>query len=160
MLEKLIKVTIAYLGGNVQSREKRAFNVKSCSCLPDFSLTIGWLKRGRLLCFQHMPDTGHHICHGCVCNVSMWSSTRSLLSLNGFPISSMASLSAFTSHANAHASSAHGDGSPSSSWLKSHHPNSPIMRAISGPDTSWVFCQAYSSHLPLLSRCSVHVPGQ
>ena len=51
MLKKLVKVTIAICEAlyNLEKNEQLFFNVESCSCLLDFSLTGGWLKSGRLL---------------------------------------------------------------------------------------------------------------
>ena len=48
MLEKLVKVTIATFEAlyNLEKSEQLFFNVESCSCLLDFSLTGGRLKSG------------------------------------------------------------------------------------------------------------------
>ena len=51
MLEKLVRVTIATCEAmyNLERSEQLFFNVESCSCLRDFSLTGGQLKSGRSL---------------------------------------------------------------------------------------------------------------
>ena len=51
MFENLVMVTIATCEAmyNLEKSEQLFFNVESCSCLLDFSLTGGRLKSGRLL---------------------------------------------------------------------------------------------------------------
>ncbi len=78
--EELIQITIVYLGGNVQPREKWAVG-GNCSCLLDF--TVGGCCAWEGLCLADKSlniclilvkskflNLVHHVCHRSICNVS------------------------------------------------------------------------------------------